>query len=262
MILEQARRWRTWAGKLVALLIVLMFTAMFEGLVAKFRQPFNEYEVLPGDVVNINGPLAEEGLDLQDLTYYSNSEHLQVSFLETHRGFWLGGSMWRGKLRVSPLSPPGKYALAVAPKHPAPDKPPQFFSIVVYPDSLSLKENSRSIITRRTGMSPWAAVGLFLALISLTLGAVLFLGVKIEKLMAQKGQAEIYRVEKLERGYAFAFGLGTKHGVKADDTVAILDPEGRQVGSAEIQKVALKDSVGMTGFDLDIRPGYIVSLNR
>jgi hypothetical protein len=261
MNLEQVRRWRTWVGKLVALFIVLMFVALFDGLVAQFRQPFNEYEVIPGTTVDINGPLAEEVQDVQELTYTSSSDDLQVSFTEIHRGFWLGGSMWRGKLKVGPHIPPGKYSLAVRPKWTS-DKPPLMFRIIVYRDLLAMQQNSRSVIQRNAGVSPWAVSGLFLALIGLTVGVVLYLSGKLEKLLVHSGKAEIYRVEKLEGGYAIAFGLGTEHGVKVEDPVTILDPEGNQVGTAEVQKAAAKDSVGLARIDQHIRPGYIVSLNR
>ena len=261
MTLEEARRWRTLAGKAVALLIILMFAALFEGLVAQFRQPFNEYEVIPGNSVDINGPLAEGVQNIQELTYTSSSDYLQVSFTEAHRGFWLGGAMWRGKLQVSPNTPPGKYHLAVMPKW-ASDIPPLMFRVIVYPDLLSLKKHSRSFILRQTGVSPWMVTGLLLALIGLVLGMVFYLSGKIETLLAQRGTAEIYRVEKLEGGCAIAFGLGTEHGVRVDDEVTILDPEGNQVGTAEVQKTAPKDSVGLARLDQDIRPGYFVSLNK
>lgn len=261
MSLEQARRRRNLAGKLAALFIVLMFAALFEGLVAKFRQPFNEYEVLPGEIVDINGPLAEEAQGLRDLIYSSNSEHLRVFFTGTHRGFWLGGSMWRGKLQVDPLAPSGKYTLKVEPKHGASDKPPLLFHIVVYPDSLSLQKNSRSFIQRYLGVSPWGMVGLFLALIGLAVGGVLFLAGIIAKLMAQSGQAEIYKVEKLETGYAIAFGLGAKQGVSSGDQVTLLDPEGNYVGTAVVQQSSDWDSVGLATLERDIRPGYLVSRN-
>lgn len=259
MTLEQARRWRLLVGKIAALFIVLMFVALFEGLVAKFRQPFNEYEVLPGNVVDMNGPLPQESQDLQDLSYASDSEYLQVSFTETHRGFWLGGAMWRGKLRVNPLTPPGKYTLTVMQKTGASDKPPLQFHIVVYPDSLSLKQNSRSVIQRYLGVSAWAVVCLFLALIGLAVGAVFFLANNVEKLMAQRGQAEIYKVERLEGGYAIAFGLGTRHGVNPGDQVSVLDPQGNYLGPAQVQKSSAQDSVGLATLDQNISPGYLVS---
>ncbi len=259
MTLEQARRWRLLVGKIAALLIVLLFVALFEGLVAKFRQPFNEYEVLPGNVVDINGPLPQESQDLQDLSYSSSSEYLQVSFTETHRGFWLGGAMWRGKLRVNPLTPPGKYTLAVMQKTGVSDMPPLQFHIVVYPDSLSLKQNSRSVIQRYLGVSPWVVVSLFLALLGLALGAVFFLANKVEKLMAQSGQAEIYKVERADGGYAIAFGLGTKHGINPGDQVSVLDPQGNYLGPAQVQKSSAQDSVGLATLDQNISPGYLVS---
>jgi len=258
MTLEQARRWRTLAGKIAAVFIILMFVALFDGLVAKFRQPFNEYEVLPGDVVALTGPLPED-VALQDLTYSSNSENVQVSFLETHRGFWLGGAMWRAELRVSPQIPPGKYALTVRPGHMVSDQPPLRFDIVVYPDSLSMQQNSRSFIQRYAGESPWIVSGMFVALIGLTLVVIFYLARQLENLLAHRGQAEIYKVQRLEEGYAIAFGLGTGHGISPGDQVTVLDPKGNSVGTAQVEKCSTQDSVGFAALDQDIRPGFLVS---
>ena len=143
----------------------------------------------------------------------------------------------------------------------ASDKPPLRFRIIVYPDRLSMQQNSRSFIKRHAGVSPWAVVGMFVALAGLSLAAVFYLSGKLEKLLAQSGKAEIYKVEKMEGGYAIAFGLGTEHGVHRNDVVIILDPEGNQVGTAEIREAGATDAVGLARVDQDIRPGYVVSLS-
>ena len=104
-------------------------------------------------------------------------------------------------------------------------------------------------------------VGLFLALFALALGAIFVLAGKIDKLLAQRGQAEIFKVEKLDTGYAIAFGLGTKHGVNPGDQVAVFDPEGNKVGTAQIEKSSAQDSVGFITLSKGVRPGYFVSRN-
>jgi hypothetical protein len=259
MRLEQAKRRRTWAGRAVALLIVFMFVALFDALVAQFRQPANLFEALPGDTVDLNGALPEGIKDLAALTQVSSSEDLQFSFTEIHKGFWLGGNMWRGKVKVSPTTPAGTYSVAVRPKMTLANYPTRFIFITVYPDLPSLNQHSRSYLRRYAGISPWAVTGLFLALVGLPVVVLFRLSNQIDGLLAQIGQAEIYKVEKSEGGYVIAFGLGTSHGVGPGAQVSILDPEGTYVGTAEVEKSSATDSVGKATLDRDIRPGYLVT---
>jgi hypothetical protein len=259
MTLEQARRRRTWAGRMVALLIVLMFVALFDALVAQFRQPGNVFEALPGDSVDLNGSLPEGIRDISALTHVCSSEDLQFSFTEIHKGFWLGGNMWRGIVKVSPATLPGTYSLSVRPKMTIADYPTRFIFITVYPDLPSLYQHSRSYLRRYAGISPWGVAGFFLVLIGLPVVLLFRLSSQIEMLLAQIGQAEIYKVEKGEGGYAIAFGLGTSHGVGPGTQVSILDPEGNYVGTAQVEKSSAQDSVGKATLDRDIRPGYLVS---
>jgi hypothetical protein len=259
MTLEQAKRRRAWAGRMVALLIILMFVALFDALVAQFRQPANVFEALPGDTVDLNGSLPEGIKDLAALTQVSSSEDLQFSFTEIHKGFWLGGNMWRGKVKVSPATPPGTYSLAVRPKMTLSNYPTRFIFITVYPDLSSLYQHSRSYLRRYAGVSPWALTGFFLALVAVPVVLLFRLSNQIDGLLAQIGQAEIYKVEKSEGGYVIAFGLGTSHGVGPGTRVSILDPEGNYVGTAEVEKSSATDSVGQATLDRDIRPGFFVS---
>jgi hypothetical protein len=259
MTLAQARQRRTWAGRMVALLIVLMFVALFDALVAQFRQPANIFEALPGESVDLNGSLPEGIKDIAALTHVSSSAELQFSFTEIHKGFWLGGNMWRGIVKVSPAAPPGTYSVAVRPKMTVAGYPTRFIYITVYPDLANLNQHSRSYLRRYAGVSPWAVAGFFAALTALPVVLLFRLANQIDMHLAQMGQAEIYKVEKSEGGYVIAFGLGTSHGVSPGAQVSILDPEGAYVGAAQVEKSTARDSVGRATVDRNIRPGYMVS---
>jgi hypothetical protein len=258
MTLEQAKQRRIWAGRVVALLIVLMFVALFDALVAQFSQPANAFEALPGESVDLNGSLPEGIKDIAALSQVSSSEDLQFSFTEIHKGFWLGGNMWRGVVKVSPATPSGTYSVAVRPRMVA-AYPTRFIYITVYPDLSSLNQHSRSYLRRYAGVSPWAVAGLFLVLTGLPVALLFRLSNQIEVHLAQMGQAEIYKVDKAEGGYVIAFGLGSSHGVGPGAQMSIFDPEGNFVGSAQVEKSTATDSMGRATVDRDIRPGYLVS---
>jgi hypothetical protein len=258
MTLERAKQRRTWAGRMVALLIILMFVVLFDALVAQFRQPANIFEALPGDTVDLNGSLPEGIKEIAALSQVSSSADLQFSFTEIHKGFWLGGNMWRGIAKLSPTIPPGTYSLAVRPRM-VDAYPTRFIYITVYPDLATLNQHSRSYLRRYAGVSPWAVAGLVLVLAGLPVALLFRLSSRIDVHLAQMGQAEIYKVEKAEGGYVIAFGLGTSHGVGPGAQVSILDPEGNFVGSAQVEKSTAQDSVGRATLDRGIRPGYMVS---
>jgi hypothetical protein len=259
MTLAQAKQRRTWAGRAVALLIILMFVALFDALVAQFRQPANIFEALPGESVDLNGSLPEGIKDIAALTHVCSSDDLQFSFTEIHKGFWLGGNMWRGIVKVSPATPPGTYSVAVSPKMTVAGYPTRFIYITVYRDLPSLNHHSRSYLRRYAGVSPWAVSGLFLVLTALPVVLLFRLANQIDMHLAQRGQAEIYKVEKAEGGYVIAFGLGTSHGVGPGAQVSILDPQGTYVGTAQVEKSTAQDSVGRATVDRDIRPGFFVT---
>jgi len=46
--------------------------------------------------------MAEESLSVQELTYSSSSELIQLSIDSIQKGFWFGENMWQGRLTISP----------------------------------------------------------------------------------------------------------------------------------------------------------------
>ena len=133
MDLSQARRFQSLAGRAGLIVGILLVAAMLDVVIARHRTDFNVMHVLPGQAEPIDGPLAEK-TSVEELTYQSDSPDLKVSFDETHAGFWMGGQMWRGQLRVGSQIQPGKYTLSVKPKNPVVDHPPLVYRVTVYPD--------------------------------------------------------------------------------------------------------------------------------
>ncbi|MDI6853055.1 MAG: hypothetical protein QME75_05555 [Deltaproteobacteria bacterium] len=261
MDLSHAIRLRSLAGYTAAFFCLLIFLAVLDGLIAKFREPFHVFYVLPGAVAEINGPLPESVKQVEALAYISNSPNLKIEFETLHSGYFLGGNMWRGRLVVSPDTPPGKYVLAVRLPEGSAEKPPPPYGVVVFADQLSLRKNSRSLLLRHTGLSPWLAAGFFIPFLLVNLLVVFRYSRRIEGLLAEKGLAEIYKVVKGEGFYILAFGLGTEHGLTLGQEFAILDPEGRQVGYGKVQEISPTDAIGRTWME-QIMPGYLVSLKR
>ena len=262
MDLNQAASWRKLAGRACALFCLLASLAILDGLVTKFREPVNVFHVLPGDEVDIDGPIPENIKQTEVLTYASDSKGLAITFAVIHPGYFMGGNMWRGRLSVARDVPPGKYVVTVRPRDYPAAKPGYEFRVVVYPDAMSQRVAFPSMIKRQTGRSPYLVAAAFLPLILITLGMVYLLSRRIDLLQAASGRAEIYRVARNEGQLLVSFGLGTKHGVKPGDQVTLLDPEGNYVGTVRVEESSEQDSVGYATIERDIRPGYLVSRSQ
>jgi hypothetical protein len=259
MDLEQVNRWRDLASKIAMAFCVIALLGLVDGLLVAFREPADLVKVLPGASVEINGELTDEADRVEDLTFTSDSDQLKVTFEAIHKGYFLGGDMWRGKLSVGPNIAPGQYNLSVLPKRAASARKAPAFRILVFADALSLQKSSTSVVRRWFGISAFKVSAGCLPGILLAFGAVYLLSGKKDELLAASGQAEVYRVMRGDDGCEIRFGLGTAHGMSPGARVAIYDPAGQQVGTGTVEICNRKISVAQATSDQVIKVGYLVS---
>ena len=233
-----------------------------DGLVASLRTPTNLVETMPGQIVPVDGPLAQDVRSAQELTAIADSPLLKVTVDEVHRGYFLGGARWRGSLTVSPAAKPGKYAFTVEAKARGASHPELAFRVDLYPDAASIRQVSRSLITQTLGISPYLVAAVAAPWIFVSFGIVFWLSRRCESLLHQLGQAEIYQVRRGEGEYLVAFELGTKDGIRPGDRLQILDDEGQTIGSVEITEATATDAKGSAQADRPLMPGYLVSRDR
>jgi hypothetical protein len=230
-----------------------------DGLLVHFREPANLVKVLPGASLEINGELTDEAHRVQDLTFTSSSDQLKVTFEAIHKGYFLGGDMWRGRLIVGPGIAPGEYSLTVLPKRTASPRKAPAFRILVFADGASLQKSSTSLVRRWFGISAFVVAAGCLPGILLAFGAVYWLSGKREALLAATGRAEVYRVTRGDGGYEIRFALGTAQGISPGAGVAIYDEGGRQVGTGTVEASNRRVSVAQVTGDQEIKVGYLVS---
>jgi hypothetical protein len=259
MDVAQVTQWRDLASKIAAAFCVIALLVLVDGLLVHFREPANLIKVLPGASLEINGELTDEARQVEDLTFTSDSNQLTVTFEALHKGYFLGGDMWRGRLIVGPDIPPGEYHLSVLPRRAASSRKAPAFRILVFPEALSLRMSSTSVVRRWFGVSAFAVAAGCLPGILLTFGAVYLLSGKREALLAATGQAEIYQVTRGDDGYEIRFGLGTVHGMSPGARVVIYDERGQQVGTGTVEVCNQKVSVAQAASDQPIKAGYLVS---
>jgi len=259
MNLGQITLWRDLASKIATTFCVIALLALVDGLLVHFREPANLVKVLPGARVEINGELTDEAHQVEDLTFTSDSNQLTATFAAIHKGYFLGGDMWRGRLIVGPDISPGEYNLSVLPKRSASSRKAPAFRILIFPEALSLRKSSASAVRRWFGVSAFAVAAGCVPGIVLAFGAVYLLSGRREALLVASGQAEIYRVIRGDDGYEIYFGLGAAHGISPGTRIAIYDGAGEKVGAGTVEVCNQEVSVAQATSDQPIKAGYLVS---
>jgi hypothetical protein len=259
MTLDQIKAWRRWAGRIGSFLCILLFLIIIDDLVARFREPLNLFSGLPGDRLAVSGPLTKKTNQVSELIGQTDSSEIQLELKSIQKGFWLGGYLWNGSLNISPTTLPGEYHLTVRPKDTPAEKSSPLYRIHVYKDLRELKRNSKSFLVRSLGIYPWQA-GLFLLFpILFTFAFVFYLSHMEERLLAEQGKAEIYRVRKKDLGYEISFGLGSKQGIQTGSNLILIDHQGKILGSIIVAAVYENHSTALVDPGLPVRPGFIIS---
>ncbi len=259
MTLDQIETWRSWVGRVGAILCILLFLVIIDALVSRFREPPDLFSGLPGDRLAVSGPLAEKVDQIGELTYQINSENIQLEFKSIQTGYFLGGYLWNGYLNLSPKTLPGDYQLTVRSKNSPPEKPSSRLQIRVYQNLRELRQNSKSYLMRSLGLTAWQ-VGLFLLVpIAIVFGLVYYLSQKTENLLAAQGKAEVYRVRKRENGFQIFFGLGSRQGIRTGNSLTLIDQQGRIVGSITVGEVFENYSTALVEPELNVQPGFIIA---
>ncbi|MFZ5447177.1 MAG: hypothetical protein ACOZFS_00865 [Thermodesulfobacteriota bacterium] len=259
MDLKQVNQWRNLTSKIGSAFCIIALLTLMDGLLVHFREPSNLIKVLPGETVEINGELTDEAHGVQDLTFSSNSDQFKVIFEAIHKGYFLGGDMWRGRLVVGSHLSPGEYSLSVLPKRTISPRKAPAFRILVFPDAASLQKSSTSLIRRWFGISPFKVAAGCLPGIGLAFCAVFLLSGKREALMAAAGKAEVYRVTRADGGYEIRFSLDASHGIVPGAQVFIYNDAGQQVGTATVEAASLTDAAAQVTTDQKIKVGYLIS---
>jgi hypothetical protein len=256
LTLDQNSKWRKWAGIAGAVCCLISLLAVIDALVARFKQPLNLYQVLPGAVLDIQGPLREAVDTPQKLSFQCDSQNIRLVFEGVQTGYWMGGYLWRGRLIIGSETRPGFYSLKVlAPgKAATPPFPP--FQIRVFEDPETYRRNLPSLVQRYSGVAPWvAAVVAFFPAIGF-FALVFFLSQRIERLLAQEGKAEIYRVRQTDQGIEISFGLGRDQGLEEGTQLNLFDEKGQSKGTVEVRTVTAGDAMALASEEQGVRPGY------
>ncbi|MCS7164335.1 MAG: hypothetical protein NZ845_04995 [Thermodesulfovibrio sp.] len=248
-------------GKLGVLFLLLMAFSFLDGCVNRLLHPMNLINTLPGQTIKVNAPLEKKVSDVSELSYTTTSELIKIQFESIYSGFWIGGTEWRGLLSVDPKISPGEYKVTINIKGTE-NKRPFMFVIRVHESIESLNRSSMSLITRAIGVSPWLVFVSSIILIALTILIILKLSNRMEEILLQNGQAEVFFVRRGEYLTEIVFGLGKRDNVKVGDILNLYNENGVPVGKVIVQQTTNENSLGIVKAEHFVKPGYIVSLRK
>jgi hypothetical protein len=259
MTLEQLSRWRRIAGIVGGVFCLFIALGILDALIAQVRTSPYTLNALPGDTVNINGPMPERVKDRGELTYQSSTEDLTVEITRIHTGYWLGGNIWTGVVLLGQDITPATHQFMVRPLEIEQGETYPVFELTVHHDQAGMQASANSFIKRFTGLPPWFAPAFFLPLTVLTFLAVYTISAKREALLLKQGKGEVVRVKKVEGQVEIAMSLGTDHGFEKNTRVLLYDAEDNPIASIEVVKAWPSASIALADVSCPTWPGQLVS---
>lgn len=245
MNISQAQGLRQLIGWLTAALLFTALACLADALAAGFKGETRVLQGIPGSTLPINAPLPPGAESIKEIRVLGGDDKVTLVPEEVYTGFWLGGTMWRGSVVVSPDASPGTWTLTLE-GPPLAEKPkgmlPVIFTVTVHEDAMAQQKASASFITRHSGYEPFA-VSALLAGLALPGGLAGFLlSRRIEQLLTLEGKAIVYMVKKSEEGTRATFSLGREHGLAPGMDVIFVDQTGQRTGQGHVVESQLTDS--------------------
>jgi hypothetical protein len=259
MDLKQTSAWRSRAGKIGAVLCLLLLLSVLDALVARLREPASHFSGLRGDTIPITSPVGDQSENIQDLSYKSSPEGIILRFEAIQKGFWFGGALWNGVLEIGPNAPAGRYTVTVQSPKGTQRKGGSRFYVEVFRDLAELQKHSLSFFLSILGINPWQAALFFLPWVLMTFGAVFYLSSREDRLLLEEGKAEVYRVRKVENEEEIFFGLGSGQGIGPGQSMVLINPQGVVVGSIVVRDVFEDHAMARVDLGWKVIPGFIVS---
>jgi hypothetical protein len=244
---------RKTAGRIGAVFCILIAIVLVDSLISRFIYEFNVFYTQVDGQYDLTGVMPEKSEKMTDLVAETDSPEVILQFTEVFSGFWLGNTMWRGKVRVSAQAQPGEYLIKVRDARDTKTNPALVFLAKIYPDALSLRKSHGPYLDRYYGITAgWAASILFPGLGILMLFNFI-ISSRLEKALADTGQAEVYMVKHVSEGVRIAFSLGEKQGLKSGEQLDILNSHGTRVGEAVVLTPGETDSMAVAVTALDFK---------
>ena len=254
--------WQQKAGFVAAICFFAALLSLADSLIGGISGNRGIIELLPGSSYAISGPMPPKTDSLAEMMIEGAPADGTVRLVPKalFSGFWLGGSMWRGAVEVSPNAQEAEYVVLVKDQYGEKQNPALVFTIRIWGSQAALNAQSSSFITRQTGLSPFVFVGIF-ALVGLLTGAANFLlGRRWARLLAEHACSEIYKLTRSEEGTELICDLPAGAAVVVGRQCPVFRASGEALQSATVVGLQKKDVVLLIEEDNEVRIGDVVCL--
>ena len=252
-------------GIFCAVLFGLAALTVLDGLQTLMRHDFNRLDLVPGESLAVSGSLPQGAETYTDLKFtVEGSSALRFTPLESFKGFWFGGLMWRGEVTAAPGAAPGRATLTIidlvpakkvapadangtgsAPSTPSDasaesalvQNPMLVHHIYIHADEAARRSAELSLLLRFTGIPPFVAAVFFFACALVTGFAHWRVFGLAERALAVFGIFFVHGVKTEARGTVAAFSLSGRDDVGTGQKVRLLDVSGQAVGSGTITEI-------------------------
>ena len=264
-----------WLGKTSAFFFILAALCVGDALQTLVRYEFNRIDIIPGEQLAVSGMMPYGVPTHKDLQVeLVDLPGLAFEPVETYKGFWMGGNMWRANVAASPdiaslhADEPSPWAgkativdILLVPKEPAAtatpeggpprerewvpgdQNPAQIYTIYVWPTAAARQAADLSFSRRLTGLP---AFGLGFAMLGLALLAGVgnwFMFGRAESGLARHGIYVIHGIKAVEptipAGPLAQKGKGKQAKIPRDKKAAFA--HAKNYGFVKGSKVALLD---------------------
>ncbi len=194
--------WQKGAGMVSMLFFFAALLALADALRGGFKGEQSAIELIPDSSFAISGPLPPAVEKIADFVIEGQPGDGAVRLVPQaiFSGYWLGGSMWRGRILTAPSAQVGEYTLRVRGQSDDKQNPVLVFPVRIWADQAELNAHSPSRLIRLTGLNPFL-IALALALCGFAAGCLNFyMGRLWQRHLALNRCGEIFRARPVEEG--------------------------------------------------------------
>ena len=261
-------------GGISALIFCAAVFAVFDGLQTLMRHEFNSIAVIPGEQTLVSGMLPGDAKSHEELVIHMDGDPgIRFTPLETYKGFWMGGQMWRSRLDVPADVAPGRAVITIEDILPEKDKdktvfagqqnPALVFAVNIFVDEDERRAADNSLLRRYTGFPAFGVAGVAV-LLALGMGFASWrIFGRAEKALAENGVFFIHGIKQVENdgpgpvsevGYRAAFAHTGKKFYR-NEPVVLYDGKWQERGKGCLVEVTRIKAFAL--FPLDgVRPEY------
>lgn len=250
---------RKLAGLCGTLLICLILAFTVDGMVAGGRKDPTLYDLVPGQSLNLTDPMPRGAEKLSDLSFRATSPNVELRFLETFSGFWLGGTLWRVEAVIPAGAPEEEYSLVMHYQANGTETTPrQAYRFRIHKDARGVQAAALSLTQRNLGLSPYFVAACLLPVALLPMFASVFLSRKIASALRAEGMTEIFRAMASPEGQRIFFSQLSDKPLDENTEVQVLDEHADKIlGRALVFATAKGDVEAIMQDGVNIRPGSL-----